>query len=168
MTDKNWSVAFISLEVTLRVDTESALFIVFLVCYSEMIWRRQWHPTPVLLPGKSHGWRSLVGCSPWGHKESDMTEQLHFHFSLSCIGEGNGNPLHCSCLQNPRDGGAWWAAVYGVAQSRTRLKWLSSSEMITIFIMKETTKITVLQLINQRRWSLSIVGFKTDSSRLNF
>ena len=56
-------------------------------------WRRQWHPNPVLLPGKSHGWRSLVGCSPWGHRESDMTERLHFHFSLSCIGEGNGNPL---------------------------------------------------------------------------
>ena len=62
------------------------------------------------------------GCSPWGHKESDMTEQLHFHFSLSCIGEGNGNPLQCSCLENPSDGGAWWAAVYGVAQSWTRLK----------------------------------------------
>ena len=87
----------------------------------------QWHPTPVLLPGKSHGWRSLVGCSPWGRQESDMTEWLHFHFSLSCIGEGNGNPLRCSCLENPRDGGAWWAAVYGVAQSRTQLKWLSSS-----------------------------------------
>ena len=57
--------------------------------------RRQWHPTPVLLPGKSHGWRSLVGCSPWGHEESDTTERLHFHFSLSCIGEGNGNPLQC-------------------------------------------------------------------------
>ena len=70
---------------------------------------------------------SLVGCSPWGLEESDMTERLHFHFSLSCIGEANGNPLHCSCLENPRDGGAWWAAVYGVAQSRTRLKWLSSS-----------------------------------------
>ena len=56
-----------------------------------------------------------------------MTERLHFHFSLSCIGEGNGNPLQCSCLENPRDGGAWWAAVYGVAQSWTRLKWLSSS-----------------------------------------
>ena len=62
-----------------------------------------------------------------GRKESDMTERLHFHFSLSCIGEGNGNPLQCSCLENPRDGGAWWAAVYGVAQSRTRLKRLSSS-----------------------------------------
>ena len=56
-----------------------------------------------------------------------MTERLHFHFSLSCIGEGNGNPLQCSCLENPKDGGAWWAAVYGVTQSRTRLKRLSSS-----------------------------------------
>ena len=79
------------------------------------------------LPGKSHGWRSLVGCSPWGRKESDTTERLHFHFLLSCTGEGNGNPLQCSCLENPRDGGAWWTAVYGVAQSRTRLKRLSSS-----------------------------------------
>ena len=57
----------------------------------------------------------------------DKTERLHFHFSLSCIGEGNGNPLQCSRLENPRDGGAWWAAVSGVAQSRTRLKRLSSS-----------------------------------------
>ena len=56
-----------------------------------------------------------------------MTERLHFHFSLSCIGEGNGNPLQCSCLENPRDGGAWWAAVNGVAQSQTRLMRLSSS-----------------------------------------
>ena len=86
------------------------------------VWRRQWHPTPVLLPGKSHGWRSLVGYSSWGRKESDTTEQLHFHFSLSCTEEGNGNPLQCSCLENPRDGGALWAAVYRVAQSRTRLK----------------------------------------------
>ena len=87
----------------------------------------QWQPTPVLLPGKSHGWRSLVGCSPWGREESDTTERLHFHFSLPCTGEGNGNPLQCSCLENPGDRRAWWAAVYGVAQSRTRLKWLSSS-----------------------------------------
>ena len=89
--------------------------------------RRQWHPTPVLLPGKSHGWRSLVGCSPWGREESDMTERLDFNFSLSGFGEGNGSPLQCSCLENPRDGGAWWAAVYGVTQNRTRLKRLSSS-----------------------------------------
>ena len=89
--------------------------------------RRHWQPIPVLLPGKSHGWRSLVGCSPWGREELDTTERLHLQFSLSCIGEGNGNPLQGSCLENPRDGGAWWAAVSGVAQSRTRLKWLSSS-----------------------------------------
>ena len=95
-------------------------------------WRRQWHPTPVLLPGKSHGRRSLLGGSPWGRTESDTTEWLHFHFSLSCIGEGNGNPLQCSCLENPRDGEAWWAAVYGVAQSWTRLKWLSSSNVCII------------------------------------
>ena len=79
------------------------------------------------LPGRSHGCRSLVGCSPWGCQESDTTERLPFHFSLSCIGEGNGNPLQCSCLENPRDGGAWWASVYGVAQSQTQLKRLSSS-----------------------------------------
>ena len=89
-------------------------------------WRRQWHSTPLLLPRKFHGQRSLVGCSPWG-RESDATERLHFHFSLSHNGEGNGNPLQCSCLENPGDGRAWWAAVYGVAQSRTRLKRLSSS-----------------------------------------
>ena len=88
---------------------------------------RQWHPTLVLLPGKPHGWRSLVGYSPCSREESDTTERLPFHFSLSCIGEGNGNPLQCSCLENPRDGGAWWEAVYGVTQSWTRLKRLSSS-----------------------------------------
>ena len=87
--------------------------------------RRQWHPTPVLLPGKPHWRRSLVGWSPWGREESDMTEQLHFHFSLLCIGEGNGNPLQCSCLENPRD---------GVTQSRTRLKWLSSSRYVCVCV----------------------------------
>ena len=66
-------------------------------------------------------------CSPWGGKESDTAERIHFHFSFSCIGEGNGNPLQCSCLENIRDGGAWWAVVYGVAQSWTRLERLSSS-----------------------------------------
>ena len=68
-----------------------------------------------------------MGCSPGGHEELDMTEPLHFHFSLSCIGEGKGNTLECSCFENPRDGGSWWAAVSGVAQSRTRLNRLSSS-----------------------------------------
>ena len=96
--------------------------------YAEYIMqRRRWHPTPVLLPAKSHGQRSLVGCSPWGCEESGTTERLHFHVLLSCIGEGNGNRLQCSCLENPRDGGAWWAAIYGVTQSQTQLKRLSSS-----------------------------------------
>ena len=91
-------------------------------------------PTPVLLPGKSRGWRSLEGCSSWGRWGSDTTEQLHFHILLSCIGEGNGNPLQCSCLENPTDGGSWWASVYGISQSRTRLKWLriSSSKMFKV------------------------------------
>ena len=101
--------------------------------FVELYRRRQWHPTPVLLPGKSHGRRSLVGCRPWDREESDRTERLHFHFSLSCIGEGNGNPLQCSCLENPRDRGACWAAVYGVTQSWTRLKQLSSSSSNYIF-----------------------------------
>ena len=87
-----------------------------------MLGRRQWQPTPVLLPGKSHGRMSLVGYSPWGREESDTTERLHFQFSLSCIGEGDGNPLQCSYLENPRDGGAGWAAIYGVTQSWTQPK----------------------------------------------
>ena len=103
--------------------------------------RRQWHPTLVLLPGKSHGQRSLVGSSPWGREELDRTERLPFHFSLSCIGEGNGNPLQCSCLENPRDGGAWWAAVYGVAQSRTRLKRLSRSSSMQLNTIKTNNPI---------------------------
>ena len=70
-----------------------------------------------------------------------MTERLHFHFSLSCIGEGNGNPLQCSCLENPRDRGAWWAAVYGVAQSRTRLKRISSSSSSKAYIQARKTNI---------------------------
>ena len=108
------------------------------------VWRRQWHPTTVLLPRKSHGRRSLVGCSPWCRQESDSTEWLHFHFSLSCIGEGNDNPLQCFWLENPRDGGAWWAAIYGVSQSWTRLKRLSSSsssrwvieELALVYVIK--------------------------------
>ena len=102
----------------------------------KLSWRRQWQPTPVLLPGESYGRRSLVGCSPWGRWGSDMPERLHFHFSLSCIGEGDGNPLQYSCLENPRDGGAWWAAVYGVAQSRTWLKRLSSSRSSVVEHLK--------------------------------
>ena len=71
-----------------------------------------------------------------GVAESGTTERLHFHFSLSCIGEGNGNPLQCSCLENPKDDGAWWAAVYEVAQSWTRLKRLSSSSSMIVLYQK--------------------------------
>ena len=122
-------------------------------------WRKQWQPTPVLLPGKSHGQRSLVGCSPWGHYESDMTERLHFHFSLSCIGGGNGNPLQCSCLENPRDRGASWAAVYGVAQSWTRLKQFSSSSSSTFQTYTKVKQTEEQQdvLITQL-WQLSPYG----------
>ena len=90
--------------------------------FTFMYWRRKWQPTPVFLPGKSHGRRSLVGCSSWCRKELGTTEWLYFHFSLSCIGEGNGNPPQCSCLEDLRDG-----EPGGVAQSQTQLKQLSSS-----------------------------------------
>ena len=100
-----------------RFFWETQICQVWISCSCTSFQRRHWRPTPVLLPGKSHGQRSLVGCSPWGREESDMTERLPFHVSLSCIGEGNGSPLQCSCLENPRDGGAWWVAVHGVAQS---------------------------------------------------
>ena len=81
---------------------------------STLAWKIPWTEEPGRLQSMGSWW-------------SDTTEQLHFHVSLSCIREGNGNPFQCSCLENPRDGGAWWAVIYGVAQSRTRLKRLSSS-----------------------------------------
>ena len=109
--------------------------------------RRQWQSTPVFLPRKSHGRRSLIGCSPWGREESDRAQRLHF--SLSCIREGNGNPLQCYCLKNPRDGGAWWAAVYGVTQSRTRLKQLSSSSSCSRNQCKDKT---ISNLRNSKRY----------------
>ena len=125
------------------------------MCYR----RRWWHSTPVLSPGKSHGQRSLVGCSPWGHEESDMAERLPFHFSLSCMGEGNGNPLQCSCQENPRNRGAWWAAVYGIAQSQTRLKWVSSSSYIEN--PKDSTR-KLLELINEYS---KVAGYKINTQK---
>ena len=95
------------------------------------------------------------GCSPWGREESDTTERLHFHFSLSCIGEGNGNPLQCSCLENPRDGGAWWAAIYGVAQSWTRLKRLSSNNSMICFRSSQAeNKVSLSMLLLPRKGQL--------------
>ena len=90
-------------------------------------WKRAWQPTLVFLPGEFHGQRSLVGYSPWGHW---VGHNWATSLSLWRIGEGNGNPLQCSCLENHRDGGAWWAAIYGVTQSRTQLNRLSSSSSI--------------------------------------
>ena len=94
---------------------------------STLAWRIPWTEEP----GRLQSMRSL---------ESDTTERLHSHFSLSRIGEGNGNPLQCSCLENPRDRGAWWAAVYGAAQSRTRLKCLSSSS--SMLLLQEMARLS--------------------------
>ena len=105
--------------------------------------------------GKSHGWRSLAGCSPWGCYKLDTTKRLHFHCSLSCTGEGNGNPLQRSCLGSPRDEGAWWAAVYGVAQSRTRLKRLSSSSS-SILVMTWGGWVAGRALTNKHQWKIEI------------
>ena len=109
-----------------------------------------------------------MGCSSWGRKELDMIERLHFHFSLSCIGEGNGNPLQCTCLENPRDRGAWWAAVYGVAQSQTRLKQLSSSS--SIFKSTDITLPTKVYLVKAMVFPVVMYGceswaVKTDECR---
>ena len=138
---------------------------------------RQWQPALGLLPGKSHGRKSLVGCSPWGLEESDRTEQLHFSFSLSCIEEGNDNPLQCSCLFNPRDGAAWWTAVYGVGQSWTRLKRLSSSSMHLpkVFHVRKRVILKILLLVRdttldlffsiQNMWNLSSENMRFKISR---
>ena len=94
--------------------------------------RRQWHPTPVLLPGKSHGRRSLEGCSPWGRWGLDMTEWLHFHFSLSCTGEGNGNPLQGSCLENPRTGEP--GGLPSMGSHRVRHDWSGLAVVVVVAI----------------------------------
>ena len=104
-----------------------------------------------------------------GSLESDTTERLHFHFLLSCIGEGNGNPLQCSCLENPRDGGAWWAAVYGVTQSRTRVKRLSSSSSSSccpcLIIEDDSLKKFVKFLLRLVWWSREVEALLTGDYR---
>ena len=95
-----------------------------------------------------------------GSLESDTTEGIHFHFSLSCIGEGNGNPLQCSCLENPKDGGAWWAAVYGVAQSWTRLKRLSSSSSVYMsMLLSQFVLFSPPHSVSTRSFSTSVSLF---------
>ena len=140
-------------------------------------WKRKWQPTPVFLPRKSHGQRSLAGYSPFGRKELDMTEWLILGASQvvlvvknppanagdirdvgSIPGSGrspggeHGNPLQCSCLENPRDGGAWLAAVYGVAQSRTRLKRLSSSKCFSVSQFPHLSHQTIKTEISSSQW----------------
>ena len=107
----------------------------------------------VLLPGKSHGRRSLVSCSPRGRQESGTTERLHFHLSFSYPGEGNGNPLQYSWPGESQGRGAWWAAVYGVAQSRTRLKRLSSSSREDTPILSFFSLTTLFLLSTSNSWS---------------
>ena len=114
------------------------------------------HPTPVLLPGKSYGGRSLVGCSPWGREESDTTERLPFRFSLSHIGEGNGNPLQCSCLENPMDRGAWWAAVHGVSKSRH--DGVTSLSLLTFMHWRRKWQPTPVFLPGESQGRRSLVG----------
>ena len=102
---------------------------------SKLFWEKVMAPYSSTLAWKIP-WMGLVGCSPWGSEESDTTEWLHFDFSLSGIGEGNGSPLQCSCLENPRDGGAWWSAVYEVTQSWTWLKWPVNFLMFKLVLKK--------------------------------
>ena len=120
-------------------------------------------PHSSTLAGKIRGWRSLVGCSPWGREESDTTEQLHSHFSLSCTGEGNGNPLQCSCLENPRDRGAWWAAVYGVAQSQTQLKRLGGSRSMPDELWTEVRDINHPHGKEMQKSKMAVWGGLTNS-----
>ena len=115
-----------------------------------------------------------MGYSPWGREESDTTEQFHFPFSLSCIGEGNGNPLQCSCLENPRDGGAWWAAVYGVAQSRTRLTqlreepsglWLDTNGKFGSWELKVKRTLYLTQITKDRKGLTLSISQSAESTR---
>ena len=125
---RNWSFRLRALAFwKSRCDWESSFELI-----NHIFRRRQWHSTPSCLENPMDGgawWAAVHGVTEGRTRLSDFT----FHFSLSCIGEGNGNPLQCSCLENPRDRGAWWAAVYGVTQSWTRLKWRSSSSSNHIF-----------------------------------
>ena len=117
--------------------------------------RRQWHPTPVLLPGKSHGRRSLVGCSPWGGEESGTTERLHFHFSLPCIREGNGNPLQCSCLENPRDGRVKWLRDWSdLAAAAAAILITACASSSLVFLMMYSTYKLNKQSDNIQPWRI--------------
>ena len=126
-------------------------------------WRRKWQPNPVFLPGESCGQRGLVGCYPWGRIASDMTEATQH----ACIGEGNGNPLQCSCLENPRDRGAWWAVIYGVTQSWTRLKRLSSSFLMVSYSWALLIQYSLFKRITMKIWLFHSLLITTFSVILN-
>ena len=117
-------------------------------------WRKAWQPTPIFLSGKSHGQRILAGFSLWGRKELYMIERAYCVYYVShvyCdIGEGNGNPLQYSCLENPRDRGAWWAAGYGVTQSPTRLMQLSSNSNVVMYKVSSFTSIPLFVLVTKQ------------------
>ena len=128
--------------------------------------RRQWHPTPVLLLGKIPWMEEPGRLQSMGSLESDTTQRLHFHFSLSYIGEGNGNPLQCSCLENPRDGGPWWAAVSGVTQSRTLLMQLTNKSTRSTKHLQNTSPHagnTFYSIAHGTFWTKTdhMLGFKT-------
>ena len=122
--------------------------------YIESVCTRRWQPTPVLLPGKSHGRRSLVGCSPWGCWESDMTERLHFHFSLSCIGEGNGNPLQCSSWRIPGTGEPGGLPSMGLHRVGHDWSYLAAAAAVCTLYWKRTGHYLVIDLIMGKkiRW----------------
>ena len=144
----------------------------------EIPWRRAWQLTPVFLPGESHGQRSLVGYSPWGCTESDMAEvtwhactspmnSLEIFFSS---GEGNGTPLQCSCLENPMDGGAWWAAVYGVAKSQTQLSNFTFTFSLSCIGEGNGNPLQCSCLENprgRRAWWADVYGVTQSRTRLN-
>ena len=124
---------------SLKLETRCMQFLCFQVLLQCLIYRMEkaMAPHSSTLTWKIPWTEEPGGLQSMGSLESDTTERLHFHFSLACLGEGNGNPLQCSFLENPRDGGACWAAVYGVAESRTRLKRLSSSSSIYMICLNK-------------------------------
>ena len=109
-------------------------------------------------------WAAVHGVTRSQTQLSDFI--FTFHFSLSCVGEGNGNPLHCSCLENPRDRGAWWAAVYGVTQSPTRLKRLSSSSSGTVLVPLGVSFSLLTEDQGLFRMELSVILDPFDSNQL--
>ena len=130
---------------------KSSLSIIYCFEKAGPVQRRRWHPIPVFLPGKSHGRKSLVGYSPWGLEESETTEWLHFHFSLSCIGEGNGNPLQCSCLAEP-------GGLSSMGSHRVGHDWATSLSLFTFTHWRRKWHPTPVFLPGESQGWQSLVG----------